>query len=128
MIYQITLFDWMGSNKLAQIILNKIEDDKNNNSISELEKYLSVFLYGDLKSKNYLKICKDFIRRTKQNYILDLSFFKIYTYYFLRGKKASETEFLNILGDLQTRILKVGKEKKSKIIQKIKAIKKQKKT
>jgi len=117
-INQITLYDWLGTIKLEQIILEKIEMDKKDLSISEMEKFLSIFIYADIRAKKYLKIIKGFSKKVKKNYLKDLSFFKVLSYYYLRTQinRELEKEYLNILGDLKVKAMGASKIKKGEII------------
>lgn len=57
----------LGTNKLSNIILAKIDDDKFGKSAtkSELEAYFSVTLYSDIQGQGFHKILKTFIKSVK---------------------------------------------------------------
>lgn len=124
-INQITLFSLMGSLKLSQIIERKIEEDKKSN-VSEFEKYTSIFVFADIKSKDYFKVIKDFYKTIKYRYTLDNTFFKVLSYYYLRTFKKKEIEkaYENLLAELKIKSLKISRESKSKILKDLKKGKK----
>ncbi|MBK8706038.1 MAG: hypothetical protein IPN33_22425 [Saprospiraceae bacterium] len=53
LVHQVVLFNWVGSQKLKPVILDKIKKDEKALDISELERFLSVFIYSDIKGSDY---------------------------------------------------------------------------
>lgn len=127
LLHQMFLFDNIGSQKLTSVIRDKIYIDKKRDNISDFEKALSVFLYADIRGKEYNNIVSDFIKDVKTKYIEDLIFFKLVTYYFYRAKdESSENFYLNLIADLLIKSKGYHKNKKSEIMENYKSKKKEK--
>jgi hypothetical protein len=54
LIHQLVIRYLIGTKKLSSVIRDKIRKDLEDGSISDFEKYLSIFLYADLKGKDYI--------------------------------------------------------------------------
>lgn len=115
--HQIILHVIMGTGKLSVVLREKIESDINNETVSDFEKFLSVFLYADIRGKNYLKYIAKLCHHITRPYMHDMVLFKLVSYYFLRSKnKTSDIEYENLIGDVIIRAKKLSKVKKGKII------------
>jgi predicted phosphodiesterase len=126
LLHELFLFDNIGSQKLTSVIRDKINLDKKE-KVSDFEKSLSVFIYADIRGKNYDKIISEFIKNVKTKYIEDLIFFKLVTYYFYRANdKESENFYLNLIADLMIKSKGYDKSKKSEIMESYKNKKKDK--
>ncbi len=121
LIHQIVIYNWLGSKKLIPVIVNKMEKDKLTLNISEFEKYLSVFIYGDVRGANYPEIIKDFVKSTKFNYLKDMSFLKIMSFYHLRknGKELDDF-YLKLMSEIKEGLGHINKTKKSQFMKQIK--------
>ena len=120
LLHQVVLYDWLGTIKLKEIIEDKIKKDDENNNISEFEKFLSVFIYSDIKGPDYFKRVKNFCKNSKSKYILDSIFFKLLSYYSLRSKdKETDKFYLNILSDIKIKLGQIDKAGKSQFINKL---------
>nr|WP_315198218.1 metallophosphoesterase [uncultured Flavobacterium sp.] len=53
LMHQNVIHKWMGSQKMRPVIEDKIKSDMLTLNISEYEKFMSVFLYGDIKGNDY---------------------------------------------------------------------------
>jgi hypothetical protein len=127
LIHQLWLYTLMGTSKLSMVIREKINEDVKNKNISDFEKFISIFLYADIKGKDYEKYVKKFIKDIKCSYIYDMILFKILAYYFLRSKtKGSDVIYLDLIADLVVRSKKLKKDKKGAIITKYKDRKRKK--
>lgn len=112
----------MGTQKLAQTISKKIESDLKNKNVSEFEKFISVFLYADLKGKNYFEKLFEFIKNANKKYILDMSFLKVMGLYTYKSKNPdSDLKYLNMIGDLLIKAKGYRKESKSDLMNNYKA-------
>ena len=91
--------------KLAPIILNKITNDNNGKSITgtDIEKFLSVYLYSDIQGQDYPKYLRKFIKAVKNNAVMDYSLYKLWHYSFTRGRAGSSNEevFFDLLSLLK---------------------------
>lgn len=118
LLHEMFLFDNIGSQKLTAVIRDKINLDKKQDNTSDFEKALSVFLYSDIRGKDYDSIVSGFIKDVKTKYIEDLIFFKLVTYYFYRAKDDnSENFYLNLIADLLIKSKGYHKSKKSEIME-----------
>ncbi|KIC01263.1 hypothetical protein OA88_15005 [Flavobacterium sp. JRM] len=128
LLHEMFLFENIGSQKLTSVIRDKINLDKKEN-VSDFEKALSVFLYADIRGKDYDSVVSEFIKNVKTKYIEDLIFFKLVTYYFYRAKN-DETEnfYLNLIADLMIKSKGYNKNRKSEIMESYKKKKKEKLT
>lgn len=117
LLHQILLFDNIGTLKLSSVIREKITNDRKM-QVSEFERFLSVFIYADIRAKEYDKIISDFIKEIKKGFIEDMSFFKLVTYYFYRSKDDEMDNFyLNLIADLMIQSKGYEKSRKSKIME-----------
>lgn len=108
-IHQNLISDNLGTYKLAEVIKEKIEYDKMNkndgdNIISEFEKFLSVYLYCDLKAEGYKTIMGDFVKSINKTYIADSCFFKLLSYYYSSTTASDDKSIVNLLADLYIRV------------------------
>lgn len=95
----------LGTYKLTEVIKDKIEDDnKSINAPSEFERFLSVFLYADLKGKDYFAVLSEFLKDFKRAYIADASYFKLLSYYYSSEVTADDNKLINLLSDLYVRL------------------------
>ena len=109
-IHQVVLRYLMGTRKLSSVIRDKITLDLDEISISDFEKFLSVFLYADLRGNDYIEFIKSFIKQIKHQYMLDMTLYKLIGYYYFRSRsKESDVLFQNLIADL---IIKSKKKKK----------------
>lgn len=126
LLHEIMLSDNLGSYKLADIIKGKIEEDMLDNdvNISEFEKFLSVFLYADVKGPGYWELIQGFIKKHKRSYITDTIYLKIISYYHSSTEKNQDNKLLGLLGDLYIQShaseYQTGKFDKGKIMQHLK--------
>lgn len=84
----------IGSFKLSEVFKTKIDDDYANiSSISEFERFLSVFLYADARGVDFQNITSTFIKSFNKKYIADACYLKFLFYYY----KSTEDNFDNFL-------------------------------
>lgn len=118
LVHQIVIFEWLGSQKLRPVIVNKIEKDKTTLNISEFEKFLSVFLYADIKGGEYPKVIEDFIKMTHFKYLKDLTFLKIMSYYHLRNNgKELDQKYLQMMAKIKEELGQLERRNKGKFLQ-----------
>jgi len=118
LVHQVVIYNWLGTQKLRPVILDKINKDKLALNISEFEKFLSIFIYGDVKGGDYPDIIEVFVKQTKNNYIKDLSFLKIMSYFHLRNNgKELDTRYKKLMADIRQDLGKLNKLQKSQYIQ-----------
>lgn len=121
LLHELFVYSNVGTLKLANIVKRKIDQDITSKTVSEFEKFLIVALYSDIRGPKYLEYLSALIKITKKNYILDMAFVKIVTYYFLRSKDSNtDNIYLNLIGDIfvktrgydKSRTIQIYKNKK----------------
>ena len=118
---EMSLFSLMGTKKLSVVMRDRMKNDLMNDNFSDLEKFISVFMYADIKGKDYEKYLKTLVKKVRHPYIFDMMLFKIVTYYFFRSKsRQSDTVFENIIGDLIIRAKGEKRIIKKKVYEKFK--------
>ncbi len=127
LIHQVTLFNWLGSLKSAPIIRQKILEDQDSINISEFERFLSVYIYADIRGKNYVDYIDKNFKDSNKRYILDNIFFKNMSYYYLRSKTdESDLRYAKLLANIKVKLKGIKNSGKGKYIQKLKDDKKSK--
>lgn len=120
LIHQVVVYNWLGSQKLRPVITDKIEKDITTLNVSDFERFLSVFIYGDVKGADYPQIIEKFVKSTKYNYLKDLSYLKIMSYYHLRNNgKDLDKFYLKLMADIKQDIGQLDKHNKSKFMKNI---------
>lgn len=121
LIHQVTMYNWIGSLKSAPIIRQKILEDQDTVNISEFEKFLSVYIYSDIRGKNHDEYIEHNFKNSKKRYILDNMFFKNMAYYYLRSKtQESDLRHTKLLADIKIKLKDIKKSGKGEFIQRLK--------
>ena len=112
----------LGTFKLSEVFNKKIEEDMQNiTNTSEFERFLSVFMYADVRGTEFKNITKQFIQKINKKYIADACYIKLLFYYYKSSEKDFDNFLLNNLADLYIRVNenKNGNKRidKSKLIQ-----------
>lgn len=117
LIHQVVIYNWLGSQKLRPVITDKIEKDITTLNISDFERFLSAFIYGDVRGGDYPQIIEKFVKSTKFNYLKDLSYLKIMSYYHLRNNgKELDKFYLKLMADIKQNLGQLDKHNKSKFM------------
>lgn len=111
-LHETLISEHMGTYKLTGVIQEKLQEDYIGNSVSEMEMFLSTFLYVDLKGEKYTEVLNKFIAYFKRAYIADACFFKISGYYYTSNDGKLDKILLNALSDMYIRIHQSKKNKK----------------
>lgn len=109
----------LGTFKLTQVIIEKIDQDLLTKNISEMERFLSVFLYIDLNGFKSDKVLLEFIKSFNRAYIADACFLKLWGYYYSSKDSRLDQVYMNALSELYIRIHSSASGKKldkSKVI------------
>ncbi|NDV82249.1 metallophosphoesterase [Bacteroides sp. 51] len=129
MLHQILISDWIGTQKTKPVILEKINSDKLTLNISEYERFLSLFIYADIKGSNYQKMIKDYLKNSKWRYLKDFGVMKLITYYYMRSKtKESDSYYLNLISDIKLSLKQLEAKGKSEFMRKLESSKNKNKT
>jgi hypothetical protein len=103
------IYKQLASPKLNSVISSKIQKDLNSKNIPNLEAFLSIFLYSDLKSEGFPEHIYKFIKglkTNKRNFISsDFTLIKLLNYFYKRTRKGSDNEdlYLDLLAELKIR-------------------------
>jgi hypothetical protein len=125
--HQLIMTEWLSSTKLQGIIKDKIDNDSLTLNISEFERFLSTYIYSDLRMLNYEEVVKKYVKTSQPNYIKDQNFFKILTYYFIRSKNEnSDKLYLDLLADIQINTKKIKPMMKTRFIENLRKAKEKK--
>ena len=111
-LHQTLISEHMGTYKLTEVIKEKLDEDYQNDNISEMEIFLSTFLYIDLKGEKYTEALNRFISYFNKAYIADACFFKISSYYYTSNDNGLDKILLNALSDMYIRIHQSKKSNK----------------
>ena len=69
LVHQVMMYEWFGSQKLRHVVIYKTKKDHLKLNIPQFEKFISAFLYTDIKGSYYPQIIDIFIKKhisTKQ--------------------------------------------------------------
>jgi predicted MPP superfamily phosphohydrolase len=121
---QLGMSSHLATIKISKIVLVKILKDNNGKSITgtEIEKFLSVFLYADFHGLDYPKYLRIFIKSIKNNAVMDYTLYKLWNYTYTRGKSGSSNEemFLDLLSLLKIKTEKLPKRMRDAVLRLLK--------
>lgn len=135
-IHECMLKDNLSSFKLSEILQEKIKQDKlwlqdnvDNTDVllSEFERFLSVFLYCDVKGAKHKEVLKEFLSSFSRMYIADACLLKLLEYYTLSKDKSYDDFLIENIANLYLKIKGKGGDKervKGQIMEHIKTLKK----
>lgn len=116
--HQHAVYSLMGTAKLLVVIREKIDKELRDVKVSDFEKYLSVFMYADLKGENYHKYIEQFLTNTRRSYMHDMILLKLLNYYYLRsGTKQADLLYENLIADVIVSSKGATKNAKGKIME-----------
>ena len=122
LIHQVVVYDWLGSKKIRTVLLDKMNIDGESINISDFEKYMSIFIYSDIKGTDYHLKIQHFVKSTKYRYLKDLSYLKIMSYYHLRNNGPELDEFyLKLMSEIKYSLGQLKKSDKGKFIENLKS-------
>lgn len=123
--HQIMMKDYMGTEKLSVILKDKLEMDLDSESVADFEKFITLFLYSDIKGVGYTKYIEIFIEKIRKNYIYDMTLFKVVLYYYFRSKnKYSNLEYEKMISSISVKANKYKKKDRGEVIDKYRKRKK----
>jgi len=123
---QIIISQTLGTGKLIIPIEQILKEVLPSSDYSEIEKFVYLFLYSDLKGDNYQTYINDFIKNFKSWYMRDMVFTKLFEYFIRKDTpKEDESYFSNHMAKLieDGKGDKKGLNSKGKIITKLKDLK-----
>ena len=86
----------LDSVKILEIVKQKMNADLKDNAISELEEYMSIFLYADIQPLKAKEEIKNFLHTSSRAYIHDACYMNLLDFYY----KSTSDEFDDYLGML----------------------------
>ena len=89
--------------KISEIIKQKIDADKQDVSISELEKYMSIFLYSDIQPNKARDDIKGFLHTSNRAYIHDACYMNLLEFYYKSNSDDLDEFLINMIADLYFR-------------------------
>ena len=117
LIHEATLYSLIATGKLSIVFREKIEKDLKDTTISDYEKYVSLFIYSDMKGKDSINLIYKFIKQIKRPYIYDMVLFKLISYYFMRSDNdALDREYEKLISEVMVNARGLKKAAKGKII------------
>lgn len=124
-IHQELLSNNLGTFKLSEVFYKKVEEDNLNiTNVSEFERFLSVFMYADVRGAEFKNVTVQFIQNFNKKYVADACYLKLLFYYYKSSEKNFDDFLLKNLVSLYIRVNenKNGKKRidRSKIIQQLK--------
>lgn len=117
LIHETTLYSLIATGKLSIVFREKIEKDLKDSKISDYEKYISLFIYSDMKGEHSISLIKKFIKQIKRSYIYDRVLFKLVSYYFMRSDNdILDSEYEKLISEVMVNAKGLKKVDKGKII------------
>lgn len=117
LIHELWLRMLLGTQKLSAVMLEKIKTDSKETRVSDYERFISVFLYSDIRGKDAFKILGEFVKSVRNPKLVDMTLFKLVSYYFLRSKnKDHDIIYENLIGDLIVNARDLNNQKKGEVI------------
>lgn len=106
----------IGTVKMKSVMLSFID----NTDKQSFERFLSLFLYSDLRIKGSMKYIKDFVKDVDNKDLLKITFFKLLYYYQYRYFSAELDNTLeNLLADINLKLRNENKFHKAAVMQDI---------
>ncbi|MBE0551059.1 MAG: metallophosphoesterase, partial [Ignavibacterium sp.] len=126
LIHQLVLNRLLGTAKLNVVIKERLDSILDDENITDFEKYVVVFLYSDLRGRDYTDYLRKFVKNIKRANLFDVTLFKLLTLYYFRSKsEESDNIFENLIGDVIVGAKGLPKVQKGKIIESYRKKKKQ---
>lgn len=117
-VHELHLFSEIGTTKLLPVIRDYLEKNLENDSVSNVEKYLAIFLYIDSNApiKDYQKKLNTIMHRYNSSSVNDFAFFKLSILHSVTKDKMEEKYYKEKLNQL------IKRSKTGHVIQKNNAI------
>lgn len=125
-LHQKLLYNNLDSVKILEIVKQKMNADLKDNAISELEEYMSIFLYADIQPLKAKEEIKNFLHTSSRAYIHDACYMNLLDFYYKSTSDEFDDYLVNMIADLYFRT-RANKEKgihKGVFIQKLRSKKK----
>lgn len=116
-IIQLILHTEVGTKKLNRVYKDEIDRVIENKTISDLEKFFSVFLYADNGGDDYIGQISRLISEIRRRYAEDSIFLKLIIYFYVRSKSEKlDNELLNLIAEVMVKAKGLPRSEKARII------------
>lgn len=89
--------------KILEIVKQKMDSDFSNQDVSELEKYMSVFLYADIQPNKAKEEIRKFLHLANRAYIHDVCYMNLMEFYYRSTSDEFDGFLINMIADLYFR-------------------------
>ncbi len=103
-LHQKLLYRNLDTVKILEIVKQKIDADLNDDTVSELEKYMSVFLYADIQLVKSKEEIKTFLHSSTRAYIHDACYMNLLDSYYRSTSDDIDEFLINMIADLYFRV------------------------
>ncbi|MDX1805919.1 MAG: metallophosphoesterase [Paenisporosarcina sp.] len=105
-VHEMHLFSVLGTTKLLPVIRDYLDENLNNDSISNVEKYLAVFLFIDSKAPDYQEKLNTILYKYNSSSVNDFAFMKLSILHSVTKDKVEEKFYKDKLNQLIKRARK----------------------
>lgn len=102
-LHQKLLYRNLDTVKILEIVKQKMVADLNDVTVSELEKYMSVFLYADIQPLKAKEEIKTFLHSSTRAYIHDACYMNLLDFYYKSTSDDFDEFLINMIADLYFR-------------------------
>lgn len=115
-VHELHLFSVVGTSKLLPVIRDYLELNIDNDNVSNVEKYIAMFLYMDAKAPNYQEKLNRILYKYNSSSVNDFAFMKISMLHSITKNKSEEKYYREKLNQL------IKRSKKGNVLNKNSAI------
>lgn len=102
-LHQKLLYRNLDTVKILEIVKQKMAEDLQNETTSELEKYMSIFLYADIQPLKAKEEIKNFLHTSTRAYIHDACYMNLLEFYYKSNSDDLDEFLINMIADLYFR-------------------------
>ena len=102
-LHQKLLYRNLDTVKILEIVKQKMVEDLQNETTSELEKYMSIFLYADIQPLKAKEEIKNFLHTSTRAYIHDACYMNLLEFYYKSNSNDLDEFLINMIADLYFR-------------------------
>jgi predicted phosphodiesterase len=102
-LHQKLLYRNLDTVKILEIVKQKMDADLNDDTVSELEKYMSIFLYADIQPFKSNEEIKTFVHSSTRAYIHDACYMNLLDFYYRSTSDDFDEFLINMIADLYFR-------------------------
>lgn len=119
LVHQQLTYRFVGTAKLSLVFEDDVKAKLTDvdNQYSEFEKFISVFIYCDIKGDKFIHYIDQLIRIVKKNYIKEMIFLKLLNIFYTSKTTTYDDEYLKLIGEIKVRINGGSRQKKGEYIE-----------